>query len=266
MPRQNIKVALLPNNIVEYDTEANLRLVRERVLALEADVDLVVLPEMFNTGFTPDVDLLHRLAEPNDGPTIIAMRQLAQERNVAIWGGFTATDGNGHYYNRGFMISPDHDDVAFYDKRHLFSPGEEARILTPGTALAPIVEFRSWRLKMAICYDIRFPVWNRARANDYDALVVPANWVHARYYAWRHMLIARAIENQCYVMGCNREGHDIYGQYMRGDSMIINNWGDDVSRLMSDGTVYAVLDADRLNHDREHFAPWRDADDFQLFI
>lgn len=263
-PATDLKVALLPHDIVAYDVNANLDIVESRISAIESDTDLVVLPEMFSTGFTPETELLHRIAEPNDGPTITRVKQWASEYGVHIWGGFTACDGN-NYYNRGFMASPD-GNVHFYDKRHLFSYGGESRVLTAGNSLAPIIDVNGWNVKMSICYDIRFPVWNRARGNDYDILVVPANWAQARFFAWKHMLIARAIENQCFVLGCNREGSDIYGEYRRGDSMVLNNWGDDISGHRCDGTVYATLNAERFNIDRQRFAPWRDADDFQLII
>jgi hypothetical protein len=109
-------------------------------------------------------------------------------------------------------------------------------------------------------------VWNRAIANNYDVLIVPANWAHSRYYAWKQMLIARAIENQTYVMGCNREGFDLYGDYNRYDSCAFNYWGKDMADKRQDGTIYAVLDAEQFNTDRQRFAPWHDADSFTLDI
>lgn len=264
MPSRNLKTALLPIDIIPNDSEANLHAAFERIDALDPDTDLVVLPEMFNTGFTPDPEQLAFNAQTNDGILIEALRTKAAKKRMAIWGGFTAVDG-GNYFNRGFMID-DCGDAFFYDKRHLFSYGGESAILTPGMSLSPIVNYRSWNLKMSICYDIRFPVWNRSRANEYDVLIVPANWAHARFYAWKQMLIARAIENQAFVLGCNREGSDIYGQYRRGDSQAFNNWGDDIADRREDGTIYSILDAEQFNADRRRFAPWRDADDFKLII
>lgn len=264
MPSRDLKAALIPLDIKAYDSEANLRAATERITGLDPDTDLAVLPEMFDTGFSPDPAQLAVNGQPDNGPLITSLRELAEKRGIGIWGGFTAFDG-GNYFNRGFMID-DNGEAGFYDKRHLFSYGGESDVLTPGSRLSPIVEFRSWKLKMSICYDIRFPVWNRSHANDYDALIVPANWAHARYYAWKHLLIARAIENQAYVLGCNREGHDLYGTYMRGDSGAYSYWGTDISDRRDDGTVYAILKADEINRDRSRFAPWRDADDFKLII
>jgi predicted amidohydrolase len=264
MPSQNLKIAAIPLDIVAHDSEANLAAAIERLNNLDKDTDLAVLPEMFNTGFTPDIRQLESNAQPDDGALITELRSQARQRGIAIWGGFTAIDG-GNYYNRGFMID-DKGEATFYDKRHLFSYGGESKVLTPGMKEAPIVAYRSWNLKMAICYDIRFPVWNRARANNYDVLIVPANWAHARFFAWKQMLLARAIENQAFVVGCNREGNDIYGEYRRGDSQAFNNWGDDIADRRDDGTMYATLHAEQFNIDRQRFAPWRDADDFKLYL
>lgn len=208
MPARNLKLAIIPLDIAANQSEENLRAAIGRLDALEEDTDMAILPEMFNTGFSAVPDILGANAQTNDGAVVTALRQWAKNHSMAVWGGFTAVDG-GNFHNRGFMID-DKGEALFYDKRHLFGYGGESELLTPGSKLAPIVEYRTWRLKMAICYDIRFPVWNRSRANDYDLLVVPANWAHARYFAWKHMLIARAIENQCFVAGCNREGSDIY--------------------------------------------------------
>lgn len=264
MPNTDLHIALIPHSIAECDTQSNLRIVEHRLNELPEGTDLVVLPEMFNSGFIPDRPTLLRLAEPNNGPTLQAVRRWSDRYGFAVWGGFTAREGN-KLYNRGFMVAPGREPE-FYDKRHLFPSGGEAELLTVGMKEAPIVDYMGWNLKMSLCYDIRFPVWNRSRANEYDVLVIPANWVHSRYFAWSHLLIARAIENQCYVLGCNREGNDVYGQYMRGDSIALNHWGDDIGRLQSDGTVFATLSAEELNRDRAKFAPWRDADDFNLKI
>ncbi len=264
MPDQNLKVALIPLDITEADAAANLSAVSRRISALDSDTGLAVLPEMFSTGFVTAPATLARIAETECGATMTAIRDLAAARGIHIWGTFIAVD-RGHYFNRGFMISPA-GETAFYDKRHLFRYGGESELFTPGSQPAPIVTVNSWKFKMSICYDLRFPAWNRAVANDYDALVVPANWPHKRFFAWKHLLIARAIENQAYVLGCNREGTDLYGRYERGESLILDNWGADVADRRHDGTVYATLDADRFNEARRKFEPWRDADSFELTL
>lgn len=265
MPTRDLKIALIPLDIVENDSEANLKNALHRLDMLDADTDMAVLPEMFNTGFTPDVKQLALNAQRNDGELITELRHQAASRGMALWGGFTAEEDGGRYYNRGFMID-DKGEAQFYDKRHLFQYGGESDVLTPGDRIAPVLNYRTWNMKMSICYDLRFPVWNRAIANDYDALIVPANWAHARFYAWKHLLIARAIENQAFVLGCNRECSDIYGHYRQGDSLVFNNWGDDISDRRNDGTVYGELNATIFNNDRRRFQPWRDADKFDISI
>lgn len=263
MPELDLNIALLPHDIVEGNTQANLDRVAARISGIRPDTHLVVLPEMFNTGFTPDPDLLHIYAEPNDGPTVTTAEQWSRRYGFAVWGGFTACEGD-RFFNRGFMTSADGSPTLFYDKHHLFRGGGEHRVLTPGTSQAPVVTLRTWKLRMALCYDIRFPVWCRNVGLAYDALIVPANWAHSRVFAWKHMLIARAVENQAYVAGCNREGSDRYGVYPPGDSFIFNHWGDDVASPDGDGTIYATFSARALTADRERFSPWRDADPFTL--
>lgn len=264
MPDQNLKVALIPLDTAEADVKANLNAVSRRLASLDSDTGLVVLPEMFSTGFVTDPDTLARIAETDCGTTMMTLRQWAKDRSIHIWGTFIAAD-NDRYFNRGFMVSPE-GETTFYNKRHLFRYGGESELFTPGCKPAPIVSVNSWNFKMSICYDLRFPTWNRSVANNYDVLVVPANWPHKRYFAWKHLLIARAIENQAYVLGCNREGTDLYGKYERGESLILDNWGTDVAERRDDGTVYATLDATRFNEARRKFEPWRDADGFELTI
>lgn len=263
-PSRNLKIALLPLDIISFDSQANLLSLEKRLGTIEPDTDLVVVPEMFNTGFTSDISVLEKIAQDNNGQAISRLQQMSEEYNMAFCGSFIASDGNS-YFNRGFMIFPDRE-TAFYDKHHLFSYGGESESFTAGKSLSPIIEFRTWRLKMSICYDIRFPAWNRCRNLDYDILVVPANWVHSRFYAWEHLLIARAIENQVYVLGCNREGKDLYGEYHRGESLIFDNWGRKIGKYREDGCVYAILEFDKFNAARNYFTPWKDADAFQIDV
>lgn len=263
MPESNLKVAVLPHDIIENDATANIAAVERRLTSIDSDTDLLVLPEMFNTGYSNIKEQLRLNAEPDNGPTMQAVERWAKTHEMAIWGGFTAVDGCGRIYNRGFMTGPDGNTV-FYDKRHLFRMGGEHNLLTPGDSRSPVINYRGWKLKMAICYDIRFPVWNRNVANEYDALIVPANWAHSRVFAWKHMLLARAIENQSYIVGCNREGSDRFGDYPAGDSFIFNHWGDNIADRRDNGIVYAIFDGRQLDTDRKRFSPWMDADTFSI--
>ncbi len=262
MPTRNLKVALIPLDVVIGDKKQNLKHLIGRLENIACDTDLIVLPEAFSTGYVADKAFLMEMAEDNDGPTMSQIHDVCEKYGFAICGGFIATS-NCQLYNRGFFVEPG-GETNFYDKRHLFSMGHEDQLLSQGMSHSPIIRFRSWNIKMAICYDIRFPVWNRNIANQYDALIVPANWAHSRLYAWKHLLMARAIENQSYVLGCNREGADGYGQYERGDSFIFNHWGVNVADYHDDGTIYGVLDADKITRDRDKFSPWRDSDSFEL--
>lgn len=264
MPERNLKVALIPLDITSLDVAGNLQETERKLSSITTDTDLVVLPEMFTSGFVDDASLMTSVAEPDDGRTLSAVRFWSARFGFAIWGSFVGRAGEG-IANRGFMMEPD-GSCRFYDKRHLFSMGGEAQIFTPGKEMAPVVSFRGWNLRMAICYDLRFPVWNRNVALAYDALIVPANWPHARAFAWQHLLIGRAVENQAYVVGCNRTGVDLYGEYFPEDSWAFNHWGQDISSLQPDGTVYCIFDAAKLNKARDGFPVWRDADSFELLI
>lgn len=260
-PSQNINVALLPLDIRLGDVRHNLSEVEQRICALPPEVDLVVLPELFNTGFDEFPESIDSFAEADDGPTVASLKRLSAEHDVAIAGGFIGKRG-GRYYNRAVFVDQG-EPLAFYNKRHLFA-GAESKLFTRGNMLSPIVEFKTWRLRLSICYDLRFPVWNRSVGNDYDVLLLMANWPGSRYYAWKHLVIARAIENQCYACACNREGEDYYGSYRRGDSMIVDAMGQPIGMCYDDGTVMATLDCEAFNADRQRLKPWRMADEFTL--
>lgn len=264
-PSRDLKIALLPLDIVPMDPTANLAATLRTLDELDNDTDLAVVPEMFTSGYAPDHAKLKAVAEPNSGPTISRLQEWAKENNKAVWGTFVAIEPDGSLYNRGFMID-DKGSAIFYDKHHLFSLGGENKILTAGRELSPIVSYRSWNLRMAICYDLRFPVALRSQANNYDALIVPANWPASRSFPWHQLMVARAIENQVYVAGCNRRGDDHYGTYEPTQTIVLNHWGKEISDRRDNGIVYAILQADKFNSDRAHFAPWRDADNFKITI
>ncbi len=216
----------------------NLAILGRCLDILDPETDLVVVPELFSTGFASDPDALAELAESNGGGTIHTVMQLARRYNTAIAGSFIARSGN-HIYNRGFFIEPSGEET-FYDKRHLFNLSPESRLFTAGDSPMPVIRFRGWNIAMIICYDLRFPVWSRNRGNGYDMLVVPANWPNARAYAWEHLLIARAIENQAYVVGCNRSGSDDHGTYDQA-TYIIDPMGQPVGQRRSPRSAPAPL-------------------------
>lgn len=261
VPSQDLNVALLPLDIKFTDVDYNLRLTHQRIKSLPADTDLVLLPEMMNIGFGNYPGGIARWAEDDNGPTLMGACNMSREFDIAICGGYVARESDG-IYNRCFFVA-DGEVKALYNKRHLFD-GLEQRDFCRGEALPPIIDYRSWRLCPVICYDVRFPVWTRAVANNYDALLVVANWPASRSYIWKHLLMARAIENQAFVAGCNREGEDGYGVYSRGDSMIVNPVGVPVGVTLDDGTVTGKFAASNIADIRKGVRPWRVADRFTL--
>lgn len=257
-----LKVAALSLDINYAFREENIARAAEMIDRLPMDVDIVVLPELFSTGFISDSSKLAHFAEPDNGPTMDAMCSISRERGCLICGSFAATDG-ALFYNRGFMALPDSDPV-YYNKRHLFGVSAEADVYTRGTQPMPVVEFMGWNISMIVCYDLRFPVWSRNLNHRYDMLLVPANWPQSRGYAWKHLLIARAIENQAVVVGANRGGKDEYGEY-DGMSEIFDGLGMPIGRQEDGGQIVmaAVSPAD-LVAARRRLPAHLDADDFDI--
>lgn len=266
MNTNKLRVAAIALDIAWCNPDENIAVVGRAMELLEPDTDLVVLPELFSTGYIGDETALAEVAQSNGGSTIATLKTLAERYNVAIAGSFAARTGN-HFFNRGFFIEPSGDET-FYDKRHLFSLSSESKVYTRGDNRMPIIRYRGWSITMMVCYDLRFPVWSRNRANAYDLLLVPANWPHARAYAWEHLLIARAIENQACVVGANRSGVDDYGVYDDGtyifDAMG-NQVGARLARRSAPAPIYtAELSLAQVKEARRRLPAADDADDFNF--
>jgi omega-amidase len=261
---RNLRVSLIEDNIVWGDKEANLKQLKRNIQNVPDDTDLVVIPELFSTGFINDSrENAMQLAERNTENTIHFIQQIADEYNIAITGSFLAHTA-GQIFNRAFFIEPN-DEETFYDKKHLFSIGGEDKIYTRGFNNSPIIRFRGFNVKLIVCYDLRFPVFCRNEKNSYDILVVVANWPKSREYAWKHLLIARALENECYVCGVNRCGTDNEGiEYSEGSSYIINFKGKILAQRVNSPVIAADLSPAELASFREKFPAWRDADKFTL--
>lgn len=257
-----IRVAALPLDIKWADKKANFDAVRKAFAQLPQGTDIVALPELFSTGYSDDEALMRDMAERNTEATVDFLKELAAEHSVAIAGSFLASTPP-KIYNRGFFIEPNGDET-FYDKRHLFSLSREATIIAPGIDPVPVVRFRGWNVALIVCYDLRFPAWCRCRKYAYDMLIVTANWPKARAYAWEHLLIARAIENQCCVVGADRGGHDAYGDY-DGLTQIYDVRGMPVGTTEGTGP-FVVADISRIKQDdyRRNFPVGNDADDFDF--
>ena len=257
---RDLKVALVQSMLHWEDAAANRAMFAEKLLALKGITDLVVLPEMFTTGFSMRTA---ELAETMDGDTVSWMKEQARELDAAIYGSVIIAEG-GKCYNRGLFVMPD-GTVVTYDKRHLFRMAEEFQHYTPGGQRV-VVEWRGWRLLLQICYDLRFPVFARNRG-DYDALLYVANWPELRRYPWSQLLIARAIENQSYVIGVNRVGMDGKGHHYTGDSASVDPRGDaDVMKASREDVLHTVLHREALDDFRAKFPVADDADAFSLML
>ena len=231
----DLRTVLVQANQIWEDKAANLRHYEE-LLGNVGEADLVVLPEMFHTGFSMNAA---ELAEDSDGPGIAWLKQQAAARNCAFYASLIASEG-GKYLNRGVFVGPD-GSVHTYDKRKCFTLAGEDRTYTAGTREV-IVEFRGWKLQLQICYDLRFPeiVRNRLDASGnpaYDAILYVANWPQRRSLHWQTLLRARAIENQCYVIGVNRVGEDGKGLTYSGDSACIDLLGKEIACPAGQETV-----------------------------
>ncbi|MEL6831933.1 MAG: amidohydrolase [Bacteroidota bacterium] len=210
-----LKLALVQADLIWENASRN-RDKFERLLAgLSPGTDIVVLPEMFSTGFSMEPQ---RLAEPMDGPTITWMREKAATLGAVITGSVIIEEG-GKYFNRLLWITPD-GELEQYNKRHLFTLAGEEKVYTAGTEQL-VLTYRDWKIMPLVCYDLRFPVWSRNQF-QYDLLLYVANFPDKRGFAWRTLLQARAIENQSYTIGLNRVGTDGNGIYYAGDSMLVN--------------------------------------------
>ena len=253
----SIRISIVQTDIVWENKQENLRLLHEKLQSLCGTTEIVVLPEMFSTGFSMQSNML---AETNSGETIATLKQWASLFQVAICGSYITVD-NGRYYNRAFFLTPEGEEF-YYDKRHLFAPGGEARQYTPGDSRA-VVEYGGVRFLLLVCYDLRFPVWSRCRG-DYDAILCCASWPAPRREVWRTLLRARAIENQCYAAGANRVGDDPAARYA-GDSALVDFKGRTMAEAGGGERILTgVFDTEALAAFREKFPAWRDADEFVL--
>ncbi len=254
-----MRISILQTDICWEDKTANLRKLRDLLQPLRGATDVAVLPEMFSTGFTMNT---HELAEPVTGPTISALRETAAEYGIALAGSYLAED-NGHYYNRAFFVTPE-GEAHYYDKRHLFRMGRENEYFNAGTDKG-IFTYKGFNIRLLVCYDLRFPVWSRNVNNEYDVLIYVASWAVARQRVWDTLLLARALENECYVCGVNRVGTDNDGLYT-GRSIIYSPKGEALATLPDgqEGSATAHLDLEALQHFRQKFPAWADADTFHI--
>ena len=252
-----LNITIIQTELAWEQTEKNLEHFYSRINEISGETDLVILPEMFTTGFSMQPE---KLAEPTEGKTLKWMQSVAAEKNTTLTGSLIINENN-NYYNRLFVVAPE-GDYTIYDKRHLFRMGEENQHYTAGNKRV-ILNIGSWRILPLICYDLRFPVWSRNQ-NDYDLSIYIANWPEVRRHVWRTLLMARALENQVYVAGVNRIGRDGNGLTYSGDSMVVDPRGSVLTRTEpnQESVETVALSLDELNRFREKFPVGKDADEF----
>ena len=253
-----MKVAVIQSPLVWEDPQLNRNYFEAKINTIVSEVDLIVLPEMFNTGFTMQAEAV---AETMQGQTMLWLQSLAKARKCAITGSLIVTE-DGKFYNRMVFVFPT-GEVQQYDKRHLFTLAGENVVFTAGTEKI-IIEYKGWKICPLICYDLRFPVFSRNTEN-YDLLIYVANWPKTRINAWDTLLKARAIENMSYTIGVNRLGVDGTNLEYVGHSQIVDYLGNSVLEPQKgEGVFIAELDKNRLLDTRKKLDFLKDQDQFQL--
>ena len=269
-----MNVTLIQTHLYWEDRKKNLAHFDALLKEIKQDTDLIILPEMFTTGFSMNPE---KIAETANGESLTWLKEKAKEKNAVITGS-VAVEENGKYYNRLFWVEPS-GEVMVYNKRHLFRVAKEDDYYLAGTEKI-IASIKDWNICPLVCYDLRFPVWSRNRFVqeavsgkqgaagrwEYDVLIYVANWPEIRSYPWKQLLIARAIENQCYVIGLNRIGKDGNGFAHSGDSVIINPRGEIISKTEANKESVETLSLDKnyLEEFRKIFPVGLDADHFDL--
>ena len=288
-----LTITTIQSNLQWEDKTANLQQFEEKIRGLQQRTEVVILPEMFSTGFSMNAE---KLAEKMDGPSVAWMKKLSAERKIILTGSLIIEE-DGNYYNRLIWMLPN-GQYGYYDKRHLFAYGQEDQHYTPGHKRL-IASVKGWKINLLVCYDLRFPVWSRQKpaassladlvasemeardlpmpppeeagssitdtTPEYDVLIYVANWPERRNHAWKTLLQARAIENQCYVVGVNRVGTDGTGLYYSGDSMVVDPLGAPLYTKANDEDVFTItLQKDSLEEVRNKLPFLKDADRFLL--
>ena len=247
----------------------NLAMLEGQISAITEQTEVVILPEMFSTGFSMQPQIL---AEKMNGPTIKWMERLARQYRIVLTGSVIIEE-EGNYYNRLIWMLPN-GQLGHYDKRHLFAFAGEHLHYAPGSRRF-IASIKGWKINLQVCYDLRFPVWSRQTPDimhednppepEYDLLVYVANWPEKRNTAWKTLLRARAIENQCFVAGVNRVGTDGNNIYHSGDSMIVDPLGNILYEKEKQPDVFTyTLKKETLTDVRSKFPFWKDADKFNV--
>jgi len=271
----SLTVTLIQTDLHWENKKANLEMLQHKIESIKEKTEVVILPEMFTTGFSMKPGIF---AEKMDGETVQWMRKIAAERKIILTGSVMIEDPSsnaqdvGKYFNRLIWMLPT-GEYGVYDKRHLFAFADEHKHYSPGNKKL-IASVKGWKINLQVCYDLRFPVWARqsqpyfgeaGRDPEYDLIINVANWPDKRSLAWKTLLQARAIENQCFVIGVNRVGEDGEKIFYNGDSSIIDPLGEIIYQKNKDEDIFTyTLQKEKISETRSQFPFWRDADSFLI--
>lgn len=273
----SLTFTLIQTNLHWENKSANLNMLEEKINSIKDKTEVIVLPEMFSTGFSMKPE---QFAEAMDGDAVKWMRRISSEKKVILTGSLIIKEDE-NYYNRLIWMLPT-GEHGYYDKRHLFAFAGEDQHYSPGQKRL-IASVKGWKVNLQICYDLRFPVWARQSAHvsslnvgledqphgekpsEYDILIYVANWPERRNHAWKTLLQARAIENQAYVIGVNRVGKDGKDIYHSGDSLVASPLGEVLYTKANDEDIFTItLQKDELDEIRKKMPFWKDADPFMI--
>ncbi|WP_299526477.1 amidohydrolase [uncultured Lutibacter sp.] len=257
--QSQLKIVLVQANLVWHNAEQNRIQFAKKINAIKGNVDLIVLPEMFTTGFSL---LPKTIAESMKGETVEWMQKIASENNTAIAGSIIILE-EGNYYNRFLFVHPS-GEINTYDKRHLFTLAGEDKVYTSGKEKT-IVNYKGWKICLLVCYDLRFPVWAR-NVEDYDVLLYVANWPKPRIAAWDALLKARAIENLSYTIGVNRVGVDENKHEYSGHSVAYDGLGKKLTHIKTniEDKAIVTLNKKHIAEVRNKFNFLNDKDTFEI--
>ena len=267
-----LTITTLQTNLVWENKNANLQLLAKKINSLQEKTEIVVLPEMFSTGFSMRPKLF---AETMEGETVQWMKDISSANKIILTGSLIIEEED-KFYNRLIWMLPN-GEFGYYDKRHLFGLAQEDQYYAAGNKRL-IASVKGWKINLQICYDLRFPVWARNRITpieksigeetqeirpEFDVLIYVANWPERRSHAWKTLLCARAIENQCYVIGVNRIGIDGNNISHSGNSLVIDPLGEVLYHMADEEDIFTItLQKEWLSEVRNKFPFWKDADDF----
>ncbi len=254
---QELKIALIQSQLIWEDPQANRANFSKKIASIPEDVDLIILPEMFTTGFTMSP---HTIDASEGSKTVEWMQKVANKKNAALCGSIVYNE-KGSYFNRLYFVKPN-GDISIYDKKHTFTLAGEHKVYQAGAAKL-VLEYKEFKVCPLICYDLRFPVWAR-NVENYDVLLYVANWPKPRITAWDTLLKARAIENMAYCIGVNRIGLDELGHEYSGHSAVYDALGNQIAYSEKEEIVYASLEKKHIQGTREKLKFLDDRDEFSL--